>query len=57
MPKTEQSRQKINKMKKQFANILREPFARLGLHEQYDWVKLPWKGVFNYALREQYRIL
>jgi hypothetical protein len=37
-------------MEKQFANILREPFARLGLHDQYDWVKLPWDGVFNKVL-------
>lgn len=37
-------------MGKKFENILREPFARLGLHEQYDWIKLPWKGISNKVL-------
>lgn len=37
-------------MEKKFENVLREPFARLGLHEQYEWVKLPWEGVFNKVL-------
>lgn len=37
-------------MEKKFGNILREPFARLGLHEQYDWISLPWKGISNKVL-------
>lgn len=37
-------------MQKKFENVLREPFARLGLHDQYEWVPLPWKGVYNKVL-------
>lgn len=37
-------------MEQRFVNSLKEPFARLGLHDQYEWVPLPWAGVFNKVL-------
>jgi quercetin dioxygenase-like cupin family protein len=32
------------------ASSLMEPFTRLGQHEEYEWVKLPWKGIYNKVL-------
>lgn len=37
-------------MKNVIPNILKEPFARLGDHNEYDWIKLPWKGIYNKVL-------
>ncbi|EHQ24795.1 cupin domain-containing protein [Mucilaginibacter paludis] len=32
------------------ASSLMPPFTRLGKHTEYDWVKLPWKGIYNKVL-------
>jgi quercetin dioxygenase-like cupin family protein len=32
------------------ASSLMAPFTRLGKHTEYEWVKLPWQGVFNKVL-------
>ena len=32
------------------ASALMPPFTRLGKHTEYEWIKLPWPGIFNKVL-------